>query len=133
MSDTPRTDRHFDAWGVASKYDEAARAFAGRLEKELATAQRIAVGVKNERDAAIKKIAEEARLRGAAEAKADELYACLTEAMEWCKPCNDDRQPWLRWKSARDSYTPNNRFAIVSRYGKTATGYWPEDKPAGTG
>ncbi len=109
MSDTPRTDRHFDACGVVSKYDEAARALAGRLEKELATAKRNAVGVAKERDAAIKKIAEEARMRGTAEAKADELHACLKEAMEWCKPCNYDRQPWLRWASARDSYTPNTK------------------------
>lgn len=115
MSDTPRTDRHFDAWGVVSKYDEAARALAGRLEKELATAQRIAVGVAKERDAAIKKIAEEGILRGTAEAKADELHACLKEAMEWCKPCNYDRQPWLRWASARDSYTPNPEFHAPSK------------------
>ena len=30
----------------------------------------------------------------------DELRACLKEAMEWCKPCNYDHEPWLRWAKA---------------------------------
>lgn len=37
----------------------------------------------------------------------DELHACLKDAMEWCKPCNYEREPWLRWEKARDSYKPN--------------------------
>ena len=37
----------------------------------------------------------------------DELHACLKEAMEWCKPCNYEHEPWLRWAKARDSHKPN--------------------------
>lgn len=36
-----------------------------------------------------------------------ETHACLKEAMEWCKPCNYEHEPWLRWAKARDSYKPN--------------------------
>ena len=39
----------------------------------------------------------------------DELHACLKEAMEWCKPCNYEHEPWLRWAKARDSYKPNGK------------------------
>ena len=42
-----------------------------------------------------------------AESQLDELHACLKEAMEWCKPCNYEREPWLRWAKARDSHKPN--------------------------
>ena len=37
----------------------------------------------------------------------DELHACLKEAMEWCKPCNYEHEPWLRWAKALDSHKPN--------------------------
>ena len=36
MSDTPRTDKHFEGWGVACDYDIAARLLSEQLERELA-------------------------------------------------------------------------------------------------
>lgn len=32
-----------------------------------------------------------------------ELRLCLTEAMEWCKPCNYTSVTWRRWAAARDA------------------------------
>jgi len=42
----------------------------------------------------------------------DELHACLKEAMEWCKPCNYEHEPWLRWAKALDSHKPNSAMRI---------------------
>ena len=110
MSDTPRTDRHFDAWGVESKYDLAARAFAGRLEKELATAKRIAVSIAEERDAAIKKLSEEARLRGTAEAKIDELESVISfTGHVRCEKCGS-----VHWKDGPCTPNPGHHAPAAS-------------------
>jgi len=46
----------------------------------------------------------------------DELHACLKEAMEWCKPCNYEHEPWLRWAKARDSHKPKTKAHLSSEH-----------------
>ena len=101
MGDTPRTDAL-----LASKTEPvtAVTEFMRTLERELAAMT-----------------AEKMKYRARAlhaESQLDELHACLKEAMEWCKPCNYEREPWLRWAKARDSHKPNT--ALKGANGATA-------------
>lgn len=76
----------------------------------LAIAREFADGPR-ERDALLAQYRERATDAVAEAQKArkqmDELHACLKEAMEWCKPCNYEHEPWLRWAKSLDSHKPH--------------------------